>query len=127
MPPFASASTQGWSASLPFTRSLNVPVLPASLRMTSPVCLVSKTGWTTGCWNATTPARGRLSPHCSSRLDDRLLERDDAGPRPALAPLLERVVIRQHEVACGGGLVHVRREADLVADLAERLLERSGQ
>src|SRR5437762_3549246 len=61
------------------------------------------------------------------RLDDGLLQRRDAGARPAGAPLLQRMVIGQDQVARGGRLVHVGGETDLVADLAERLLERAGE
>ena len=74
---------------------------------------------------------GKLEDHVASRLRSkhrlhhRLLQPDDAGPRPAVAPLLERMVIGQNQVAGGRRLVHVGREADLVPDFAERLLERT--
>ena len=69
-------------------------------------------------------ARGARVEH---RLHHRLLQCRDAGARPAVAPLLERMVVGQDQVAGSGGLIHVRREADLVCHLAERLLERAGQ
>ena len=75
---------------------------------------------------------GDLEDHVASRLraenrlHHRLLQRGDARARTAVAPLLERMVIRQDQVAGGRRLIHVGREADLVSDFAERLLERAG-
>ena len=58
-------------------------------------------------------------------LHHRLLQRVHAGLRARVVPLLERVQLREHEIGRGGGLIEVGREADLVADFAERLRERA--
>src|SRR2546425_10880729 len=60
-------------------------------------------------------------------LHHRLLQRRDAGPRPAVAPLLERMVIGQDQITRRSRLIQVGREADLVTNFAERLLERTRQ
>ena len=54
-------------------------------------------------------------------LHHRLLQCMDSGARLRIAPLLERMQVRQDQVRRGGRLVEVRGEAHLVADPAERL------
>ena len=41
-------------------------------------------------------------------LHHRLLQRVDPGARARVAPLLERMQIREHEIRRGGGLVQIR-------------------
>ena len=62
-------------------------------------------------------------PRLEDRLHHRLHEADHSRPGARVVPALERVEVREEEIAGGGGLVEIERRADLERHLGEALGE----